>query len=129
MLFKTIAIIISAITVPLSTFSEFDARPDLLICSVLHEKCEWKQNWKRADGIRRDLYFGQPKTQFYYFCRENSTENCEKWVDENGSQIEGTSEIDGIVNGYFVIPNMSLNVTGSYRKIPEEKSDLKLIIE
>ncbi|EGT33820.1 hypothetical protein CAEBREN_08625 [Caenorhabditis brenneri] len=92
-------------------------------------KCEFKQNWTNAEGVRRHLDAGKPEIQFFYFCNENRTENCDQWVDENNVPIESSSKEDNLVNETFTIEKMSIQILGDYVKIPHEKGDKKLIIE
>ncbi|KAF1765181.1 hypothetical protein GCK72_005133 [Caenorhabditis remanei] len=100
------------------------------MCSILQNtKCEWKQNWTNADGVKRELDAGKPPIQFFYFCKGNRTENCGIWLDENLQPIETSSTADRLAGETFIIEKMSIQILGDYVKIPEEKGDKKLIIE
>ncbi|EGT49364.1 hypothetical protein CAEBREN_22941 [Caenorhabditis brenneri] len=111
-------------------FSDWRIPANTIMCSILQNtKCEFKQNWTNAEGVRRHLDAGKPEVQFFYFCNENRTENCDQWVDENNVPIESSSKEDNLVNETFTIEKMSIQILGDYVKIPQEKGDKKLIIE
>ncbi|CAN99695.1 DUF2147 domain-containing protein [Caenorhabditis elegans] len=111
-------------------FSDFRLPENTVVCSILQDtKCEWKQNWKNAEGVRRELDAGKPPIQLFYFCKENRTETCGIWLDENEKPIEDAPTTDRLSGEAFIIEKMGLHVLGDYMKFPEEKGDKKLIIE
>uniref|UniRef100_A0A8R1DGX2 Uncharacterized protein n=1 Tax=Caenorhabditis japonica TaxID=281687 RepID=A0A8R1DGX2_CAEJA len=111
-------------------FSDFRLPENTIMCSILQEtRCEWKQNWTNAEGVRRELDAGKPTIQFYYFCKGKRTENCGVWVDESNTPIKDSSHEDRLAGENFVIEKMEIKILGDYVKIPEEKGDKKLIIE
>ncbi|CAP32252.1 Protein CBG13358 [Caenorhabditis briggsae] len=92
-------------------------------------KCEWKQNWKNAEGVKRKLDAGPSGVQYFYFCKGERTENCGVWVDEENKAIENYDSNDRLTGDVFVIEKMGIPVLGVYAKFPEEKEDKRLIIE
>ncbi|CAI5441374.1 unnamed protein product [Caenorhabditis angaria] len=110
-------------------FSDFRAQFSSYTCSILQEKCEWRQEWSKAEGVRRELDIGRPKIQFYHFCKTSNIKPCDQWVDEKNEIVNGTSETDHLLADFFVIENLGIHSTGVYFKFPIGENDKKLIEE
>ncbi|CAI2337289.1 unnamed protein product [Caenorhabditis sp. 36 PRJEB53466] len=123
---KTAVVLVIFATIS-EQFSDFRIPINTVLCSILQNaKCEWKQDWSRAEGVRRELDAGKPPVQFYYFCNGNRTEKCGVWLDENKEPIAGhVGTSDRLIGDTFVIEKMSIQILGRYVKIPEEKESLQ----
>ncbi|PIC44128.1 hypothetical protein B9Z55_004604 [Caenorhabditis nigoni] len=128
---RSLCVLILVIFVKFSIeFSDFRLPTNNILCSILQNtKCEWKQNWKNAEGVKRKLDAGPSGVQYFYFCKGERTENCGVWVDEENKQIENYDSNDRLNGDVFVVEKMGIPVLGIYAKFPEEKEDKRLIIE